>query len=399
MKKLVILTQYFPPEMGAPQSRLYETAVGLKKRGWDVCVVTALPNYPTGKIFDAYKGKFSVSDTVDGIKVIRYTLYASNSKKSIPRIISMLSFSATVLFSLLKLKRFRPDYVFTESPPLTLALSGLILARLCGARHVMNVSDLWPLSAYKLGAISKGFIYNRLEGLERYLYKNSYACTGQSREIVSQLTGSGSRKAHLYRNGVDASRFSDARPSAETAGTGKLKIVYAGLLGVAQGILDICRNINFAALETEFHIYGEGAEKEEIVCYLQQNSGKGIFLHPSVKRDEVPATLMQYDITIIPLIKPIFGAIPSKIYEAMAAGLPIIFTGGGEGAEIITEYKTGWVCEPADYKAITSKIRELAIMDRTQLGQIRENCIAAGQQVFNREIQIEQLNQFLLSTN
>jgi glycosyltransferase involved in cell wall biosynthesis len=385
--------------MGAPQSRLYETAIGLKQRGWDVCVVTAMPNYPTGKIFDAYRGKFSVSDKMDGIDVIRYALYASNSKKSLPRIISMLSFTAAVLFSLLKLRRFKPDYIFTESPPLTLALSGLILARLCGARHIMNVSDLWPLSAYKLGAISKGFIYNRLESLERYLYKNSYACTGQSREIVSQLTESGSRKAHLYRNGVDASRFSHLRAAAEAGTTQKLRIVYAGLLGVAQGILDICNNIDFAALGAEFHIYGEGAEKQDLVSYLQQHPDKGICLHPSVKRENIPATLIQYDVTIIPLIKPIFGAIPSKIYEAMAAGLPIIFTGGGEGAEIINEYKTGWVCEPSDFVAIGNKIRELATMDRTLLDEIRTNCTSAARHVFSREIQIERLNEFLLSAN
>lgn len=385
--------------MGAPQSRLYETAIGLKQRGWDVCVITAMPNYPTGKIFDAYKGKFSTADMVDGIDVIRYTLYASNSKKSIPRIISMLSFSITVLFSLFRLRKFRPDYVFTESPPLTLGLSGLILARLCGARHIMNVSDLWPLSAYKLGAISKGFVYNRLEDLERFLYKNSYACTGQSRQIVSQLSESGSRKAHLYRNGVDAGRFNQIRASIVPEKSEKLKIVYAGLLGVAQGILDLCINIDFTSLNAELHIYGEGAEKQDIIDYLQKNPGKGIVLHPSVKRDMVPATIMQYNATIIPLIKPIFGAIPSKIYEAMAAGLPIIFTGGGEGADIIEEYRVGWVCEPADYKAITNKISEVAGMDKTKLDEVKKNCINAAQHVFNREIQIEQLNEFLLSAN
>lgn len=387
--------------MGAPQSRLYETALGLKKRGWDVCVVTAMPNYPTGKVFEAYKGKVHSIDRLDGIDIIRYTLYASNSKKSLPRIISMLSFSMTALMSLLRLRKFKPDYVFTESPPLTLGLSGLILAKLCGARHIMNVSDLWPLSAYKLGAISKGFVYNRLEDLERFLYKHSYACTGQSRQIVTSIQQTGSKRAHLYRNGVDAGRFSRLRPAsiarAEDAKT--VRIVYAGLLGVAQGILDLCRNVNFSELGAELHIYGEGAEKQEIAAYLQANTNRGIFLHPSVTRDKVPETLMQYDITLIPLIKPIFGAIPSKIYEAMAAGLPILFTGGGEGAEIIEEYGTGWVCEPANYPAISRKIMEIAGLPQEVLNEIRVKCIQAGEQVFDRELQIEQLNEFLLNAD
>ena len=396
IKRIVILSQYFPPEMGAPQSRLFETALGLKQYGWDVIVVTAMPNYPTGKVFDAYKGKFSSKETIEGITVYRYTLYASNAKKALPRIISMLSFSMTAFCSLFKVRKFKPDYIFTESPPLTLALSGLMLSKLSGARHVMNVSDLWPLSAFELGAISKGFLYNRLEGLERFLYKKSFACIGQSQQIVTQLAERGSKRTHLFRNGVYMKRFERSAPLATKTGD-KLRIVYAGLLGVAQGIYDICRNIDFSKLDTEFHIYGDGAEKQEIIQYLNDNKDRGIFLHTPVKRDMVPETIMQYDVTIIPLIKPIYGAVPSKIYEAMAAGLPIIFTGGGEGAEIIAEYKTGWVCDPSAFEAMINKIREITLMDKMQLAEIKSNCINAATNVFNRDKQIEKLHLFLLN--
>jgi glycosyltransferase involved in cell wall biosynthesis len=396
-KKIVILSQYFPPEMGAPQSRLYETAVGLKQLGWEVIVITAMPNYPTGKIFGPYKGKFSVSDTHEGLNVYRYTLYASNSKKSLPRIISMLSFSITSFCSLFKLLKFRPDYIFTESPPLTLALTGLILAKCTGAKHIMNVSDLWPLSAFELGAISKGFLYKRLESLEQFLYKKSFACVGQSQQIVDALTAKGGRKTHLFRNGVYMNRFESvtltAAPKSE-----KLKIVYAGLLGIAQGIYDMCRNIDFHQLNVEFHIYGEGAEKQEIIQYLEAHAHTGIFLHSPVSRNLIPLTIMQYDLTLIPLIKPIYGAVPSKIYEAMAAGLPIIFTGGGEGAEIIKEYNTGWVCDPSDYTAIRSKIKEITLMDKSQLELIKNNCVKAATNVFNRDKQIEKLHLFLLNS-
>ncbi len=392
--KIAILSQYFPPEMGAPQSRLYETALGLKQYGWDVIVITAMPNYPTGKIFDTHKGKFFVREDIDGIKVYRYALYASNSKKALPRIISMLSFNITSFFSLFALKKFKPDYIFTESPPLTLAFSGLILAKLTGSKHVMNVSDLWPLSAFELGAISKGFLYRRLEYLERLLYRKSFACVGQSQQIVNELTIKGSKKAYLFRNGVYMKRFQQSK-SFICKDNDVLRIVYAGLLGVAQGIFDICRNICFSQLNAEFHIYGDGVEKPEISRYIADNNYKGIFLHDSVKRDLIPATIMQYDVTLIPLIKPIYGAVPSKIYEAMAAGLPIIFTGGGEGAEIIREYRTGWVCPPSDYDAIIIKIKEISLLDKVQFENIKNNCIAAAKNVFNRDRQIEKLNIFL----
>ncbi|MGN6569259.1 MAG: glycosyltransferase, partial [Flavipsychrobacter sp.] len=225
--------------------------------------------------------------------------------------------------------------------------------------------------------------------------KKSYACTGQSQQIVAQLATSGSQRAHLYRNGVDTRRFDNIRQTMQPQPHNSLRIVYAGLLGVAQGILGLCENIDFASIGAELHIYGEGAEKNDIIAYLEKNKNKGIFLHSSVKRDEVPATIMQYDATLIPLVKPIFGAVPSKIYEAMAAGLPIIFTGGGEGVDIINDNKTGWVCEPGNYEQIKKKIAEVTAMPASELQQIKNNCIYAAQHIFDRRIQIEKLDQFL----
>lgn len=383
--------------MGAPQSRLYETVLGLQKRGWEVLVITAMPNYPTGKVFEPYRNRFYLQDNVDGIDVHRYNLYASHSKSAVPRIISMLSFGVTSMFSWRKIKRFRPAYIITESPPLTLGLTGLALARLCSARHIMNVSDIWPLSALRLGAISEGFMYKRLEELEHYLYRRSHACMGQSAEIVQRLQQSGSRRSLLFRNGVDYSRFEAMRTAVHKSAIGKLRIVYAGLLGFAQGMLDVCTHIDFAALGAELHMYGAGSQKDEIEAYIKNNPGKGIYLYPSVHRDAIPQTLMMYDVTLIPLVTHIYGAIPSKIYEAMAAGLPIIFSGGGEGQAIIELHKTGWTCTPGDYKEIARTIKEVAAMDKDSLGEIQKNCIAAAANTFNREIQIENLHNFLIA--
>lgn len=395
-KRLVLLTKYFPPEMGAPQSRLYETVLGLQKRGWEVLVITAMPNYPTGKVFQGYRNKFSITDEVDGINLVRYNLYASHAKKPVPRIISMLSFGFTSMFSFAGVRRFRPTYIITESPPLTLGLTGLALARLSGARHIMNVSDIWPLSALRLGAISEGYMYRRLEALEKYLYRRSYACIGQSSEIVARLQATGSRRCLLFRNGVDFQRFEAVRKTQPASiRQGKLRIVYAGLLGIAQGVLDICMNINFAAQGAELHIYGEGSQKNDIALYIRNNQDKGLFLYDAVHRKDIPATLMQYDVTLIPLVTPIYGAVPSKIYEAMAAGLPVIFSGGGEGEAIIAQYKTGWVCTPGDYKEISEKVKQVAIMPVEELEVIKKNCIKVAENIFNREIQIENLHGFL----
>ncbi len=385
--------------MGAPQSRLLETAIGLKKRGHRVLIVTAMPNYPKGKIFDEYKGKFYLKDTVNDIDTLRYSLYPSNSKKTLPRIISMLSFSFTAMFSIFKIRKFKPDYIFTESPPLTLALSGLLLSKLSGAKHIMNVSDIWPLSALEIGAISKGRVYSILEKVEKYLYVKSFACFGQSQQIIDHINSKGTIKTLLFRNGVDFERFRSIKKIENTSGSSGIRIVYAGLLGVAQGVFDICKNINFRELGVEFHIYGDGAEKVEIETFLNAHPNINIYLHKSVARNLIPETIMQYDITLIPLKMAIFGAVPSKIYEAMAAGLPILFTGGGEGAEIIKSTETGWVCAPSDFKDINSKIKEIATLNNSQLSVYKSNCLKAAENLFNRDIQIDNIDKFFRNGN
>lgn len=392
--RLLILTQYFPPEMGAPQSRLYETARGLQARGWEVEIITAFPNYPTGRIFPAYRSRFSMQEEMDGLNVRRYWLYASNSRKALPRIASMLSFSISVLAAVGQVRRFRPAYLWVESPPLLLGLSGWILARCSGARLALNVSDIWPLSAAELGALKKGSLFYRLlEGLERFLYRRAYTCTGQSEEIVRHLQHQGAARAWLYRNGVDVERF---QPEATRSPGRPLKVVYAGLLGVAQGILELCRRLDFDARHIELHLYGDGAERKAIEAYLAASGKTGIVLHQPVGREQVPAMLMQYDLTLIPLIVPIYGAVPSKIYEAMAAGLPILFAGGGEGAVIIRQYDLGWVYEPSDFEAMQAGLEAIARLPEAVLSEKRQNGLRAAREVFSREIQLESLSDNLL---
>lgn len=391
--RLVILTQYYPPEMGAPQSRLYELASGFKDLNWDVSVITAMPNYPTGKIFDEYRGKVAFDDVHENVPVKRYWLFPSNASQTLPRLISMMSFSITSLLSLPYLYKQKPDYIFVESPPLTLALSALIMAKLTGSKLIMNVSDLWPLSAKELGAIGEGFLYRRIETLEKFLYKKAFVCTGQSQEIVDYISKKEAQRVFLFRNGVDSKRFSLKNYNNDGI---RHKLVYAGLLGVAQGILSICRNVKFKNLGVEFHIYGSGAEKEQIAMFIAQNPDSNIFLHPSVGRKEIPDILSNYNGTLIPLAKKIYGAVPSKIYEAMAAGLPIIFSGEGEGARIVQERQVGWVSDTNDFRQLESNITEFA-NNLEKRALYSANGIKCASQVFERQIQIKNLHDFLQS--
>lgn len=373
-------------------------AKGLVERGCEVKVITAMPNYPTGKIFEEYKGRFSQKDQLGTdtlereVDVFRYWLYPSNSPNKIPRVISMLSFSFTSLFANSKLKNWRPDYVVSESPPLTLALSGLYLARWSGAKHIMNVSDLWPLSALELGAISEGFVYKQFEKLEHYLYHKSFAITGQSEQILQHIAARTSTRTHLFRNGVDYTRFAqlEKKPVSE-----KRKIIYAGLIGVAQGLKRYVRELKFSENNLELHIYGDGAEREEVEKYVEDNPDAGIIMHNRVSRDRIPALLAAHDGIFAPLTKPIFGAVPSKIYEGMAAGAPILFAGGGEGEDLIKRYDAGFTSQPGDIADMQSMLNDFAAASDEQLARIGENGKTTARDVFNRKIQLDSLVDFL----
>lgn len=394
--KIAILTQYYKPEMGAPQNRLYEMAVGLKKFGADITVITGMPNYPTGKIFKEYSGKWFCKENLDGIDIFRFWLFASNVKRVLPRVLSMLSFSFSVLFSLKYVRKKRFDFIIVESPPLTLGLSGYFLSKVCKSKMIMNISDLWPLSARELGVLTDGVIYCMLEKLEYFLYKKSVACMGQSQEIVSYISQYGASRTYLFRNGVTPERFQNIPNKKRT--NGNLIIVYAGLLGVAQGILEICQKIDFKSLGTEFHIYGAGGEQHLIEEFLLTNSERGISFHGRVSRDEIPSLLKQADVTLIPLVKNIFGAVPSKIYESMAAGVPILFAGEGEGQRIIEENCLGWVSRSRDYEKLIENIKLIRSNDIDML-QKRENCKNAAENLFNRPKQIKALFQYLSQLN
>ena len=390
--KIVLLTEYYKPEMGASQNRLYEMVMGLKEAGNEISVVTGMPNYPTGKIFKSYRGKFKSSEYIDGIFIKRFWLFASNSKKALPRILNMISFSITAFCALPYLWRVKPDYLIVESIPLPITITALILSKLCGAKLVGNVPDLWPLTAKEMGAISgDSLLYKFLEKVERLFYKKSNIILGQSRQIVDYIKVHGGEDVYLFHNGVDYHRFASLK---RTRDDNKFVITYAGILGYAQGLYDLCKNVNFKDIGAEFHIYGAGGEKDLIEAFLKENPDRGVFFHGSVSREAVPQILTDSDATLVPLIKHIYGAVPSKIYESMAAGLPILFSGEGEGQRIIEKYEIGLVSAAKDYDKIIKNITTL-VSNRVLREKMRKNCLECAINVFNRPKQIIAMNEYL----
>ena len=387
MKKVLIITNYFPPEMGAASNRIHHLAKCLGK-DFKVSVLCPLPNYPKGEIFEAYKGKLYQKEFVDGISIYRLWIYASNSKNNISRLLAMLSFSFSLVWFFITHRI--PKTVIVQSPPLLVAFTALIF--LSPKRHhiILNVSDLWPSAGLELGALKKGIGFSFLKWVERYNYKKANVVLGQSEETLGHISSiTQSPKLLLYRNYPDFVPPVVKDTSKEESK--KISIVYAGLLGVAQGILKLCENLDYNNID--FHIYGSGAEEKDIVLFIKNNPNLPITFHGSLKREQLHVELPKYAITIIPLLKRIYGSVPSKLFEYARLGLPVIYFGGGEGESIVKQYNLGWTAKASDYSDLNRVISNINKNEITV--KARRNIQETAIKNFNSEHQIELLKQVL----
>ncbi|OBX21842.1 MULTISPECIES: glycosyltransferase family 4 protein [Bizionia] len=353
MKDTLIITSYFPPETGAASNRIFHLATGLEKQNFKVSVITPLPNYPKGRIFEGYRGKFRQTSTENNVTIHRLWLYASNSKNKLLRLFAMISYSMSLIWFFIWNKI--PNKVIVQSPPLLVAFTCMLCLWRKKRKLILNVSDLWPIAGLELGAFKKNFSYKMLEKIERFNYKKADLVLGQSNEILTHVKSLFPEKeTFLYRNYPDFELPGLIEPSISDD---KITMVYAGLLGVAQGIYKLCESLDYTNIE--FHIYGAGAEKEKIVQFISKNPDLPIVYHGEVTRTELHNALLRYDITIIPLLNRIYGSVPSKIFEYARLGLPMLYFGGGEGERIIQQHQLGWIAEAGNYGHLNKTIQGL----------------------------------------
>ena len=361
-----ILTQYYPPEMGAPQARLSDLARRLCEHGHEVTVLTAMPNYPSGRIFPGYRALFR-REVRDGVHVLRAGILPTKSIGLVARLVSYFSFVvSSLVVGALALPRL--DFLLTESPPLFLGISGFLLARWKRARWIFNVSDLWPESAVALGIVSEGPGLALARRLEAFCYRRAWLVSGQSREILDDILRRfpGVPVYHLS-NGVDAEVFHPERGSAEArrrlvgdSEGGHYVAVYAGLHGVAQGLDQILEALAGLDGDGPLAVFiGDGPERERLVERAGQLRLRRVrFLDP-VPREEVAQLLASADVAMVPLKVRLPGAVPSKVYEAMASGVPVLLVADGEAADIVRDAGAGIVVEPGDVAGIRRALASL----------------------------------------
>lgn len=378
---ILIVTAYYYPEVGAAASRIGNMAQGLKAKGHNVDILTVMPNYPIGHIFDEYKHKFSSKETIDGIDVYRYWTYATISKNAIKRFLSMFAFSITMFAFLFRYKTIKKyNKIIVQSPPILISTTAvLIFKKILRKELILNVSDLWPLTGVQLKAIHEGGIsYRAMLMMERFIYKNSDLILGQSNEIINHIHKIYPIKhTFLYRN-LQPKEIVEIPHKRNSV----MKIVYAGLFGIPQNLLQLIKSIDFKELNVELHLYGGGAQQKQIEEYIKDND-KNIFYHGFMAKDKINQELQQYDLSLIPLIENIYGAVPSKIFDCLPIGLPLLYCGGGEAASIIKENKIGLVAKAHDYLTLINNIINFKNMSENEYNNYVNNCIIAAKDKYS----------------
>lgn len=366
---ILILSQYFPPETGAPQNRLHSLALHLAKLNCKVEILTAMPNYPKMEIHHDYKNTFYRLEKDGPLTIYRSWIFTKKSYNIIYRLLNYFSFVlSSILVGLFKIKR--QDIILCESPPLFLGITGLILKLSKGAKLVFNVSDLWPESAEKLGIIKSKLLLKLSYNLESLLYRKSVLVTCQTQGIVKNIINRFPKvTTYWLPNGIDfkyhkTNSVINKLRARLNLSKNDFVLVYAGVMGYAQGLetVIVAAEALKAQSEIKFLLIGDGPEKTKLIKLAQNKELRNLVFLPHKPRNEVLRIISACDSYIVPLKKNelFMSAIPSKLFEPLAMGKPILLGVDGEARQLFIERgNCGLFFEPENAAELTQCINVL----------------------------------------
>ncbi len=365
MAHILFITPYFPPEKAAPAVRISETAARLVKSGHQVTVLTTVPNYPTGIVPMEYRGHIVQQEILYGMRVVRIWSYTSPNKGFIRRILAQLSFGC--LAPVLGGKAVgRPDVIIVESPPLFDAIAARILAWWKHCPFIFVVSDLWPESAVQLGMLKNSMLIRLAEWLEWSTYQRAglvWAVTEGIRQSLLQR-GLSSERVFLLTNGVDTTKFRplpQVQARAQLGWNDQFTVLYAGTHGLAHGLTTVLEAAELLRDRSDIHfiLAGDGAAKADLITLAQKRNLKNVTFLDSQPHKQMPLLLAGADACLAPLRKlPLFeGALPSKIYEAMACARPVLLGVEGEARRMFEQEAGAAIAvEPENADALAASI-------------------------------------------
>jgi colanic acid biosynthesis glycosyl transferase WcaI len=371
--KILYISQYFPPEMGAPAARAVELSRHWAGLGHDVTVLTGFPNHPTGVVPLDYRDKFRrlvVREKTNGVKVVRTWLLPFPNRKAHERMLNYSSFCASAASTGLFLSR--PDVVIASSPQLLVGLSGWWLAQWKRVPFVFEVRDLWPESLVAVGVgDGSSLLHKFLAKIAGFLYRHAariVVVTPAFEEYLVEHWSVPRKKISVIQNGVETQLFSPE------AGTGlrkelgiqeKFAVSYIGTLGMAHGletIITAAEALRDTHPEIVFVVLGEGAEKERIVTLARERRLDNLRFVDQQPREKISAYICASDVCLVPLKKTdVFKTvIPTKMLEFMSCARPVILGVDGQARIILEQARGGVVVEPENPEALANAILYLA---------------------------------------
>lgn len=358
---VLLVSQYFRPEPGATQNRLGAFADGLVQRGHRVTVICEQPNHPAGVFHPGYGKRPSVTEHTDRLTIHRLWVATSTRKTTMRRLMFYGSFAAGAAATVLA--RCRHDVCLASSPPLPAVLAVSDATRLRRIPLVVDVRDLWPAAAQALGEISDRRVIAALERAERRLYAQARRVTATTLPFcrhIDRVAGT-QKSVHLPNGALDDLV---AAPTSEPPSRDDFVVGYAGNIGIAQGlriVLDAADLLR--AARVRFRLVGDGPLRDELQIEIAQRGLSDLItLQAGIPVAEVGAFLRSCDALLVPLRDhPLLDDfIPSKLYDAMAVGRPVLVAARGEAAQLTDESDAGIVVAPEDGTGLAVAIRRLA---------------------------------------
>lgn len=391
--RILFLTDNFPPEVNAPASRVYERAVYWAQWGHDVCILTSAPNFPEGKIYSGYQNKWYQTEVMNGIKVIRVKTFMAANRGFALRIVDFVSYMimAVIVGSFLK----KPDVIIATSPQFFTAVAGYSLSVIKRRPFIFELGDLWPASIKGVMKNTSGFLIKVVEKIELFLYRKSKAVIALTHAFKIDLVDRkiDPEKIFVVRNGVNVDYFQaqskDKRLSTQFSLENHFVIGYIGTLGMAHGLENILLTAKLLENKSiKILFVGNGAEKEKLVKLMKDLNLNNVIFISEQPKSEIKKYWSLCDAAFVHLKNEFVfkTVIPSKIFEAMAMELPILFVGpSGEASEIIKRTGVGVCVDPDNPEALSHTLLKLS-QDKTQLEKYKAACKKSVGQ-FTREDQ------------
>jgi glycosyltransferase involved in cell wall biosynthesis len=413
--KILYVSQYFPPEMGAPAARAAELSRHWAQAGHEVTVLTGFPNHPTGVVPPEYRSKFRrlvMRETVDGANVVRTWLLPFPNRKAHERMLNYSSFCLSAAST--GLMTSTPNVVIATSPQLLVGLSGWWLARCKRVPFVFEVRDLWPESLAAVGmGNGDGLLHHSLAKIAGFLYRHSnriVVVTPAFEEHLVKHWGVPSEKIEVVENGVETDLFSpqsvDASLRRELGAEDRFVVSYIGTMGMAHGLetlVEAASRLQESNPEVLFLLVGEGADKERITALAASRGLTNIRFVDQQPRERIPAYICASDACLVLLKKTdLFKTvIPTKMLEFMACARPVILGVEGQAREIVEEAKAGIFIEPESSSDLAAAITRLSQNPalREEMGRGgRRHILAHYSRRSTAETYIDVLNSLLKKT-